>query len=149
LTAALCSAAVSMTISMVVARRYPLRLGSQKEVTPWASDESLDVHESQLEAGPVAVEIDYRIRVGDAPAFLDAVGRLRSRRRRDGATFWRVYRELTDPDRYIERFLVSSYADYLRHQARATIADHELEAEVRAFDVRPTGNAVQLYIAER
>jgi Transmembrane secretion effector len=97
----------------------------------------------------VAVEIAYRIRVEDATAFLDALSQLRAPRRRDGATFWRIYRDLGDPARYCERFIVTSWADYLHQRNRATQADQELEERVRAFV--PEGEAVtmQHYIAER
>ena len=82
-------------------------------------------------------------------AFLNAASHLRAPRRRDGATFWRLYRDLAEPTRYVERFIVTSWADYLHQRARATLADQELEARVRSF-VQP-GEAVtmQHYIAER
>jgi ribosomal silencing factor RsfS len=44
-----------------------------------------------------------------------------------------VYRDLNDPSRYVERFIVASWADYLHQRARATLADQELEARVREF----------------
>jgi hypothetical protein len=81
----------------------------------------------------VAVEIGYSIREEEARAFLQAIGRLRASRRRDGANFWRVYRDLQDPTRYLERFIVSSWAEYLHQRARSTLADEELENHVRAF----------------
>ena len=61
------------------------------------------------------------------------MSQLRAPRRRDGATFWRVYRDLADPSRYVERFIVTSWADYLHQRARATLADQELEQRVRAL----------------
>ena len=58
---------------------------------------------------------------------------MKAPRRRDGATFWRVYRDLGESERYVERFIVRSWADYLHQRARATVTDHTLETEVRAF----------------
>ena len=78
--------------------------------------------EPDPEDGPVAVEIGYRIRHGDSAGFLDLLSQLRAPRRRDGATFWRIYRDLADPSRYVERFIVASWADYLHQRARATRA---------------------------
>ncbi|HEY2926321.1 MFS transporter, partial [Piscinibacter sp.] len=106
-------------------------------------------HEPDLEAGPVAVEIAYRIRPEDAASFLDAVQQLKVPRRRDGATFWRIYRDLGDPAQYVERFIVTSWADYLRQRARATVADQELEAQVRRFQSPGEPVAMRHYIAER
>jgi MFS family permease len=150
LQAALTIATLAMLAGMLLARRFPLRMGQQQDVTPAAPWEDLFIaDEPDPQAGPVAVEIAYRIRVDDAPAFLDALSQLRAPRRRDGATFWRIYRDLGDSTRYCERFIVTSWADYLHQRSRATLADQELEARVRAFV--PEGEAVtmQHYIAER
>ena len=150
LQAALTTATLTMLAGMLLARPFPLRMGQEQDVTPARPWEDLFVaHEPDPQAGPVAVEIAYRIRADDAPAFLDALSLLRAPRRRDGATFWRIYRDLGDPSRYCERFIVTSWADYLHQRSRATLADQDLEARVRAFV--PQGEAVtmQHYIAER
>jgi Transmembrane secretion effector len=105
-------------------------------------------HRPDPEAGPVAVEIGYRVRPEQVPAFLDAVSLLRAPRRRDGATFWRIYRDLSDPSRYLERFIVASWADYLHQRARATLADQELEARLREFLQPGETPTAQHYIAE-
>jgi len=105
--------------------------------------------EPSPEAGPVAVEVAYRIRPGEDHAFLDTIGQMKAPRRRDGATFWRVYKDLGEPSRYVERFLVTSWADYLHQRARATVADHTLEVEVRAFLAHGETARMSHYIAER
>lgn len=149
-SATLSVAALCLLASIALARRYPLRAGEEREVTPaTAWGEVLLIDEPAPGAGPVAVEIVYRIRDADAAAFLDAIALLRAPRRRDGATIWRAYRDLGDPGRYIERFVVSSWLDYLRQRARATVADHELEAQVRAFQVGDTSITMHHYVAER
>ena len=84
-----------------------------------------------------------------AEGFLDAVTQLRSPRRRDGATFWRIYRDLSDPSRYCERFIVTSWADYLHQRARTTLADQEIEARVRRFVLPNEPVTVSHYVAER
>jgi MFS family permease len=151
LTAALSLAALLMALGTLLARRFPLRMGEASDVTQVVTmwEDFAIADEPSPEAGPVAVEIAYRIRPEDAPAFLELASHLRAPRRRDGATFWRLYRDLAEPTRYVERFIVTSWADYLHQRARATLADQELEALVRAF-VQP-GEAVtmQHYIAER
>ncbi|GHC70942.1 MFS transporter [Pseudorhodoferax aquiterrae] len=149
LTFTLVVAAAAMAAGLLLGKPFPLRMGEAQEVTqttPW--DELYVSKEPAPEAGPVAIEIGYRIRAEDASAFLEATSLLRAHRKRDGATFWRVYRDLADPSRYVERFIVSSWADYLHQRARHTQADHELEAQVRAF-VLP-GEAVEMkhYLAE-
>jgi len=77
------------------------------------------------------------------------VSQMRAPRRRDGATFWRVYRDLGDASRYVERFIVTSWADYLHQRARTTLADQELETQVRGFLLAGEVVTTQHYIAER
>ncbi|MCW5221384.1 MFS transporter [Verminephrobacter aporrectodeae subsp. tuberculatae] len=149
-TPTLCLAAACMLAGLPLARPLPLRMGALHEVTqatPW--DELFIEAEPRPEAGPVAVEIGYRIAPGTDTAFLDSISRLRAPRRRDGATFWRVYRDLGQSSRYVERFIVESWADYLHQRARATMADQTLESEVRAFLAPGETARMSHYIAER
>lgn len=150
LTAALVAAGVLMAAGLLLVRPFPLRVGGDPEVTqgtPW--DELFVEAEPSPEAGPVAVEVGYRIRPGADPAFLDTIARMKAPRRRDGATFWRVYRDLGEPSRYVERFIVASWADYLHQRARATVADHAIETELRAFLAEGESARMSHYIAER
>ncbi|MFO1287669.1 MAG: MFS transporter [Rubrivivax sp.] len=150
LQATLGASALAMAAGLALVRPLPLRMGADEDVTPASAWHDLFVAEEPApEAGPVAVEIAYRIRAGDQEAFLDALSQLRAPRRRDGATFWRIYRDLADPTRYLERFIVASWADYLHQRSRATLADQELEARVRAFVPAEETVTMQHYIAER
>ena len=151
LVAALCAAALCMACGTLLARPFPLRMGEASDVTQVTTmwEDFAIADEPAPEAGPVAVEIAYRIRDEDTPAFLEAASLLRAPRRRDGATFWRLYRDLADPARYVERFIVTSWADYLHQRARATLADRELDERVRAFQRDGESVTMQHYIAER
>ena len=150
LRAALIAASLLMACGLLLARPFPLRVGASHDVTPGTPwDELFMEAEPSPEAGPVAVEVGYRILPDEDSDFLDTISLLKAPRRRDGATFWRVYKDLGEPSRYVERFIVTSWADYLHQRARATMADQTLEAEVRAF-LAP-GETVHMahYIAER
>ncbi|HSW19918.1 MAG TPA: MFS transporter [Ramlibacter sp.] len=150
LATALCVAALAMVAGVLLARPFPLRMGDAHDITPVALWEELFIKEQPLpDDGPVSVEVAYRIRPGEAQEFLHAVSQLRASRRRDGATFWRVYRDLGDPSRYVERFIVASWADYLHQRARATLADQHEEARVREFVREGEPVTTQHYIAER
>jgi len=150
LAMALSMAAVVMAGGVFLARWLPLRMGASQEVTPAALwDDPLIKNQPLPGDGPVSVEICYCIRAGEAEEFLNAVTQLRASRRRDGATLWRVYRDLGDPSRYIERFIVTSWAEYLHQRARATLADQEVEARVRVFLREGQAVTTQHYIAER
>jgi hypothetical protein len=139
-----------MAAGTLLVRPFPLRMSDLDEVTQAPLSADLFVaHQPDPEAGPVAVQIAYRVREGQVDAFLDAVSQLRDPRRRDGANVWRLYRDLSDPQRFTERFLVTSWADYLHQRSRFTLADNELEARVREHLQPGAEPVVEHYIAER
>ena len=150
LTPALLVGAAAMAAGLFLAKPFPLRMSGITEVTQVPLSQDLFVaHEPDPEAGPVAVEIGYRVQPEAVAAFLEDVSLLRGPRRRDGATFWRVYRDLSDPARYVERFIVTSWADYLHQRSRATLADGELEAHLLKHLRDGEAPSMQHYIAER
>ena len=54
-------------------------------------------------------------------------------RRRNGAVSWRVFRDLEEEGRFVERFIISSWAEYVRLRTRMTAADRRLLDEVDRF----------------
>lgn len=150
LPSTLLAATAAMLAGPLLGKRFPLRMGEARDVTQASRQDDLEgLAEPDPEDGPVAVEIAYRIRPESASDFLDTISRLRDPRRRDGASFWRVYRDLSDPTRFVERFIVRSWAEYLHQRARKTQADQVIEDQVRAFlqpgETVTTGH----YLAER
>jgi MFS family permease len=150
LATALCFAALTMVVGIALSRWLPLRMGAAQDVTPVALWDDVFIKEQPLpDDGPVSVEVSYSVRAGEAAEFLHAVSQLRASRRRDGATLWRVYRDLGDSSRYVERFIVASWAEYLHQRARGTLADQEVESRVREFLREGEPVVTQHYIAER
>ena len=149
LQAALCTAAALMLANLLLARRFPLRMGALHEVTQAPFEDLLVQDPPDAEAGPVSVEISYRIQPELAEAFLAEVSQLKAVRRRDGASLWRVYRDLDDPSRFVERFIITRWADYLHQRARGTVADQSIETRLR--EMLAPGEVVQMqhFIAER
>jgi hypothetical protein len=64
------------------------------------------------------------------PAFINAINRYGRIRRRDGAYQWGIFRDLENPDRYLETFLVDSWAEHLRQHERSTRADRLVTEQV-------------------
>ena len=97
----------------------------------------------------MAVEIAYRIRGEESPRSskqpVICARHAAATARPSGA----LYRDLAEPSRYVERFIVTSWADYLHQRSRATLADQELEARVRSFLLSGEAVTMQHYIAER
>ncbi len=73
--------------------------------------------------GPIVISITYRIPQHRQAAFLNVMLERRRIRRRDGAQRWRLLRDLTDPDVWVERYVTPTWHDYLRHNSRQTRAD--------------------------
>ncbi len=74
-------------------------------------------------SGPVVIAVSYHIAPDDVPQFLAAMADYRRIRRRDGASGWTLLRDLQDAERWIERFHVPTWVDYLRHIRRRTRED--------------------------
>jgi len=81
--------------------------------------------------GPVLVTIEYHVEPPQSAAFVEAIHRLGRLRRRDGASQWGIFRDTAAPDRWIETFIVSSWAEHLRQHERAVAADRPVEEGVR------------------
>ena len=115
--------------------------------TRWslASGEALDLHPAapwpapnvarapEPEEGPVLVQVTYRIDPAQANAFSRAAANLGRLRRRDGASRWLLFEDVAEPGRYVESFLVESWAEHLRQHARATEADRQVEERVLGY----------------
>ncbi len=84
-----------------------------------------------LEQGPVLVTVRYRVGHQHADAFLEAMQQYGRIRRRDGARWWGIFRDVEGPDIYVEAFLVTSWAEHVRQHGRFTRGDGEFEARVR------------------
>jgi len=121
-TALLIAAGVQM-LSVVAGFRLPLRDIETANLAPrgWETPDT----EVPVEArsGPVVVTIDYRIAPEDVMTFLGVMNERRRIRRRDGAHHWALLRDLNDPELWIERYHVSTWLDYIRHNQRRTEAD--------------------------
>jgi MFS family permease len=147
---ALGSASGLMVLLMICVRRYPVVFGEERDVTP-STAEVLPPLSSPVapEAGPVAVEIRYRIDPRQREAFLHASEPVGKLRRRNGARIWRLYRDLSDESVFVERFIVDSWVDYQRQLARSTVADHGHEEKFRSFLQAGSEIEVSHYLAER
>jgi predicted MFS family arabinose efflux permease len=98
--------------------------------------------------GPVLVSVTYRVAPGNQAPFIDRMDRVARSRRRTGALSWGLYQDGGDPCRFIENYLVGSWAEHLaqhhnrltatdrRHeeQARRLLAEHTAPEVIHAFD---------------
>lgn len=99
--------------------------------------------------GPVLVTVEYLIDPERAADFALAMQAVRRIRRRDGASRWGLFEDAAAPGRYIETFVVDSWAEHLRQHERVTVSDRELEAQAWAFHLGEGPPKVTHWIAAR
>ena len=82
------------------------------------------------------VTAEYFIDVDKTGEFVLCMRQLGRVRRRDGAMRWALFRDPAEAGRYLESFVVESWADYLRQVERTTLADRAIDARARSFLAR-------------
>ena len=124
-SAAVAAAAVLMLAVHLVSYGAGLRFGGTDrfDMTPARWSEPQLAFEPEHSEGPIRIEIQYRIGADDTEEFLRAMDEVRRTRRRDGAMAWSLYQDLSDPERHVESFLVSSWAEHERQPERAMRSD--------------------------
>ncbi len=131
---ALLAAAVAMMVLLAANRGVRVRMGVEADVTPGAQLPDLGIAiEPQPDDGPVLIQIEYRVDAEQRDAFLRAIRRIGPTRRRNGATSWRVYRDVGDDGRFVERYILDSWAEYVRLRSRMTQADRKLQEQVSQY----------------
>ncbi len=122
--------AAAILVLLLVNRRARVALATEASLkTGWLPEISA-VSEPLPDDGPVLIQIEYRIERANRTAFLHAIGALEGTRRRNGASAWRLFRDLEDDERFLERYIIGSWAEYVRLRARLTSADMELQERV-------------------
>jgi MFS family permease len=130
----LAGAALTLVLGLAATRRWPLHWAQQLDLSPsghWA-DPTLALT-PEPEDGPVLITVEYRVPVERASEFIAAMEAMHTFRRREGAISWGLFRDLADPERYVETFLVTTWAEHMRQHARVTVEDQAIEARAFAF----------------
>ena len=65
--------------------------------------------------------------------FIQAMEAMRTFRRKDGAIRWDLFRDLAEPERYLETFVVPTWAEHMRQHHRVTVSDQSIEAHAFSF----------------
>jgi MFS family permease len=127
------SAAATLVL-LALNQRAKVALGSESDLkTGVQLPEIAVVGEPLPDDGPVLIQIEYRIDPQNRAAFMRAIHAAAATRRRNGASAWRIFRDLEDDGRFVERFVITSWAEYVRLRARLTLADNALQERVVAL----------------
>jgi hypothetical protein len=137
---ALLVAAALLVAGQVVALRWRIRTGEEMDLSPSQHWEHPDVVvEPEPQEGPVLITIEYHVAEDQDMNFVEAMQDVRIIRLRDGATRWDLFVDPSDPSRYVEVFIVPSWAEHLRQHDRLTVADREVEE--RALSLQQPGTS--------
>ncbi len=128
---ALSASAGVMMLLYMLSRRVRVELGNEADVTMGVQPPELSIAVQPMpDDGPVLIQIEYRVEPQHRRAFLHAIRAIEAIRRRNGAASWRVYRDVEDAERFVERFVITSWAEYTRQRSRMTVTDRELQERV-------------------
>jgi MFS family permease len=89
--------------------------------------------EVPLNAGPVLVSVEYRIKKENQTVFLTEMEEIGRERKRDGAYAWRLFEDFTREDKFVEFFLIESWLELMHQRERVTAADRMLEQRIRCL----------------
>ncbi len=98
---------VALVGGLAATWRWPLHRVQHLDLTPsghWR-DPELALTPDPAD-GPVLITVEYRVPAERARSSSQAMDAMRSFRRREGAVRWDLFRDLADPERYLETFVV-------------------------------------------
>lgn len=118
-------------------RLLPLLGGRVDPTLSEAWPEPRLVVEPAPQDGPVLVTVTYEVRTEQVAAFVVAMRKVESSRRRTGAVGWSLYRDAARPERFVETFTVTSWSEHCaQHHGRYTGTDHAFETASRGLLTR-------------
>jgi MFS family permease len=121
------------TAALALFSRLPAAPADLSPWNHWRMSAILKAAGPGLDEGPVLVTVEYEVDPQRVREFVKAMHRYGRVRRRDGASQWGIFRDTEAPDRYLETFLVNSWAEHLRQHERQTQADRALEERLYSY----------------
>ena len=144
---ALATSATVMFLLHVLNRRVHVAMGNEADVTPALQLPDLAIAVEPLpNDGPVLIQIEYQIADEQRVDFLRAIHAVEATRRRNGAASWRVFRDVEEDGRFVERYVITSWAEYVRLRTRMTMADRKLQDRVAELQKPDTPIRVSRFI---
>jgi MFS family permease len=131
---ALLAAALTLVGGLAAVLRWPLSLAQRIDLSysyHWP-DPSI-VLTPEPDDGPVLITVEYRVPADRQPAYLQAMKAMRGFRRREGAVRWDLFRDMADPERFVESFMVMTWGEHMRQHTRVTREDEATETYAFSF----------------
>lgn len=140
ITTTLTITAVGLIVGLLSMFRFRLQSSENLNLDPSKHWTTLSVadevkHQEDLERGPVMVTVEYEIDPKQDAEFREVMQKVRAERRRSGATFWGLFVDEENPQRYVEFFTHEFWLEHLRHHEHVTVDDRAVEDATRAFHI--------------
>ena len=116
-TTALLIAAAVLVAGALVGLRRPLPDTAKLDRTPsahWPAPQLM--FNPDAADGPILVTVTYRVAEDNAVAFTEAMRHVGRSRRRTGALRWELFRDGGEPTRFVESYLVGTWAEHVRQR---------------------------------
>jgi len=128
-------AAAFLLVGLLVGRRYSLDRIATVDVSPALSDDPVVILTPEHDDGPVLVTVAYSVPAAEMAGFVEAMRGIERHRRRTGAYRWGLFRNLADPQEFVESFVVDSWGEHLRQHQRVTASsDAQMDFVRRLVD---------------
>ena len=128
-----CSAGTMLAL-LALSYRIRIQMGDEADVTLGRQPPELAITAEPLpHDGPVLIQVEHQVAPENREAFLSAIQTIEPTRRRNGASDWRVFRDLGEDGRFVERFVITSWAEYVRLRARMTVTDRQIHEHIGEF----------------
>lgn len=142
-----CTAAVTGVVLLLLTWRMSVEGDGDEDLSPKAARRgpgiAIDIRPDE---GPVMVLVEYLIDPAREGAFLEVMQATRSARLSQGLLSWGLFRDTSQPGRYVEHFVDENWIAHQRWLERFTTADEGLREQRLAFHVGSEPPHVQRYV---
>ena len=151
MTAAIEAATLAFALAALAGILYPIRPAAlapagAEDLTP---ARHIAADRLDLAAGPIVIEITYRIPRGARGRFLELMEEVRASRLRNGARDWSLRHSLEADVLWVQRFMCRDWREFLHLRERSSPAERALHAEVASLVEPGTEPAVQFFEMDR
>lgn len=136
---ALAGVAGGLILGLAGARRWRMPSATELDVSlqPWPVEPAL-AFEPDPGVGPVLVTVEYTVAHERRDEFRERMRAVGHARRRTGAERWGLYQDGSQPEAFLETFLVPTWEEHLRqHGERSTSDDRAAVDSAMALCVAP------------
>jgi MFS family permease len=147
--AAVAAASLLGVVMLVLLRKQRLEVGVDPDYTPQPAANLLEAAVNvEPDDGPVMVTVEYTIDPARAAEFAKVMQRTRRARLRQGALSWGLFRDASQPARWIEYFVDENWVEHQRRLERFSAFDSELREKRLAFHLGDGPPRVKRYIGQ-